>query len=131
MDPHAILLVDDDYAVRTLFERALRRFGFEVVGVENAGRALCAARRRQFAVVAVDYALPEIDGVELIERLRELQPEATYVLVSGFYSEAFRDERQTLTGADFLLGKPCSIHRLADIVREAVDGFELRHTATA
>lgn len=123
---HSILLVDDDHSVRRIFERALRRAGYEVVGVDNAADALKLASQREFAVVAADYAMPNIDGIELIVRLRKMQPDASYVLVSGYGPECFSPDVTDGDGADFMLGKPCSVHDLAGTVAQAVAQFETR-----
>src|SRR5579884_366122 len=70
-----ILVVDDNHTNRRILEAMLRRRGMEVVSVEGAAAALAAAEQAQrsgepYQLIVVDCQMPEMDGFELISRLR-------------------------------------------------------------
>ena len=78
-----ILFVDDESMVRSAFARGARAFGFDVDVCSDFESARGHLAERDYAVVATDYFMPDVNGLDLIERCRELQPNATFVLVSG------------------------------------------------
>lgn len=79
----SILFVDDDPLVRRAFVRTLRDSGFHIALAANFSEGVKKASEGTYSVVAVDYRLPELDGLTLSERLRTYQPDATFVLISG------------------------------------------------
>lgn len=78
-----ILAVDDDALVRRCIQRILTRAGHEVVQAAQGPDALQLAADRAFDVVIVDYELPLLDGLEVLQRLRELQPGCLRILCTG------------------------------------------------
>ena len=78
-----ILLVDDDDSVRTVIGRILNEAGFEVVQAADGHDALKALRARPAAVVLSDLFMPEMDGVELICRIRREFPDVIVIAMSG------------------------------------------------
>jgi EAL domain-containing protein (putative c-di-GMP-specific phosphodiesterase class I)/CheY-like chemotaxis protein len=78
-----ILAVDDDPLVRRCISRILVNAGHEVVPASHGADALQLASDRAFDVALVDYHLPFIDGLEVLQRLREVQPGCLRVLVTG------------------------------------------------
>src|SRR5688572_15539427 len=78
-----ILFIDDDAPVRAAFARALRAAGLEVDLADGAAAAAQMAQATSYAVVAVDYRMPDVNGLDLITDLQRYLPEATYIVVSG------------------------------------------------
>lgn len=78
-----ILAVDDDPLVRRCISRVLVNAGHEVVPAGHGADALQIASDRAFDVALVDYHLPFIDGLEVLQRLREVQPGCLRILVTG------------------------------------------------
>ena len=69
--------------MRIFLSRALKRRGFEVQAVERGEEALAAWEARRFDLGLLDLKMPGIDGLETIARLRELDPEATLVMMTA------------------------------------------------
>ena len=69
-----ILAVDDDALVRRCIQRILRRQGHEVVEASHGAQALRLVQDRSFDIALVDYQLPQMDGIEVLQKLREVQP---------------------------------------------------------
>jgi CheY-like chemotaxis protein len=66
----AVLVADDDNAVRTVLEMVLRQDGCDVVCVANGAEAVAASKQRDFALVLLDVQMPEMDGYEACRTLR-------------------------------------------------------------
>jgi DNA-binding NtrC family response regulator len=79
-----VLLVDDQPELRRLLRRTLIRAGHAVVEAADGRVAVELAQRLRFDVVISDVAMPDMTGVELLEALRELDPDLPVVLTSGW-----------------------------------------------
>ena len=106
-----VLLVEDDDGIATPLSAALRGDGHEVVRVATGGDALRVAAEGVAAVV-LDLGLPDIDGVEVCRRLRDIAPGAPVLILTARTSEA--DVVVGLdAGADDYVTKP---FRLAELL---------------
>jgi len=81
--PGRVLLVDDQDELRRLFERALVKAGHEVVAASNGREAIELAGQSRFDVVISDVRMPDVGGVELLERLQAEDPGLPVLLVTG------------------------------------------------
>ena len=81
-----VLVVDDEAAVRSVLDRALRSFGYSVLLAADGDEAVAKARHHSGVIdlVLSDVAMPGMNGVEVLERMRELRPTARQMLMSGF-----------------------------------------------
>jgi CheY-like chemotaxis protein len=100
--PH-ILIVDDNRDGLLVRRSLLEEIGYRVQIALNGEEALKAFEAYRFDVVVTDYKMPRMNGVELIERLRVLNPNARVVLLSGFVEPLGLTEENT--GADVVLAK--------------------------
>jgi signal transduction histidine kinase len=82
-----ILVVDDEPAVRDVTVAFLRDLGHTVLAAENAAAALTLLERQRGAVdlAVVDFAMPGMNGVELAEAARRLQPNLPVILLTGYF----------------------------------------------
>src|SRR5512138_3207684 len=78
-----ILVADDHDAVREGMLLSLTRLGHEVQGVKGGAEALAAYAKRPADVVVTDLRMVPVDGIEVVRRLREADPEATVLVVSA------------------------------------------------
>ncbi len=79
-----LLLVDDDYPLLDQLSAYLRGQGHEVTTAVSGFAALSAAQTWEFDVAIVDREMPGMDGVETVERLKELCPRLLVVLLSAY-----------------------------------------------
>jgi DNA-binding response OmpR family regulator len=77
-----ILVVDDDSVVRDLMGRYLVRDGFDVQTAADGSSALQAYRPGAFDLLLLDVMLPEVDGMEILRRVRQLDPVPVIVLTA-------------------------------------------------
>jgi signal transduction histidine kinase len=100
--PGAVLLVDDEEAVRSVAQRVMTRAGYTVVPAEDGARAVALVREQpgRFSVVLLDLTMPRMDGEEAFRQMRALRPDLPIVIMSGFNEQdtAQRFAGQGLTG---------------------------------
>jgi DNA-binding NtrC family response regulator len=79
-----MLVVDDDPGASGLLQEIFRREGYDVVTASQGTEALRLAGSRPFDIVLSDVKLPDIDGIEVLRRLRREQPDLTVILITAF-----------------------------------------------
>ena len=109
-----ILVVDDEPSVRKILVRYFGKLGYEVKHAENGQVAWAILQRENFDLLLTDKDMPEMGGLELISRTKQLKPELRIVLMSG--DPNF--ERGSLSGIIFI-EKPIPLEELEKILREA------------
>lgn len=120
-----VLLVDDEEQIRQMGSRVLERAGYRVYAAANGKEALELYRRswQDVDVVILDVVMPEMDGRACFERLREVNPEAKVLVMTGYTSDG--SVREFLSkGAVGIVEKPFEIQELTEAVRRAA--FEAR-----
>jgi DNA-binding response OmpR family regulator len=111
-----VLVVDDDEAIRTALERALRLEGFAVEVAEGGRSALQLVQARRPGVIVLDVVMPDLSGVAVTARLRERGDETPICILSA------RDEVEDRVagleaGADDYVVKPFDLEELAARLR--------------
>jgi response regulator RpfG family c-di-GMP phosphodiesterase len=84
--PHRILIVDDEEIVRVALRETLTRNGYQVVVAPNPLPALQALKEETFAVVVSDQQMPMMNGLEFLARVKQIQPDATRILITAVLS---------------------------------------------
>ena len=98
-----ILLVDDNKDGLVVRRSLLEELGYRVEIAPNAEEALKAFAVSRFDVIVTDYKMPRMNGTELIERIRKVDPNARVILLSAFADPLGLTEQNT--GADAVLMK--------------------------
>ena len=114
--PHAILVIDDDDLTIEFVRTALNGRPVTVSGATDAASALAAFRRLRPGLVLLDLVLPGANGMDLLEKLRDEDPETHVFIMTGHYSTESA-VKAIQAGADDYLNKPVSPQTL----RERVD----------
>jgi two-component system, OmpR family, response regulator len=115
-DGGSLLVVDDELFLRGAVAASLRFLGFDVAVAENGTDALRLARANPFDLLILDVVLPDIDGFEIVRRLRR---EGNLVPVIFLTAKDTQDDKVTgLTiGGDDYITKPFGLEELAARVR--------------
>jgi two-component system alkaline phosphatase synthesis response regulator PhoP len=126
-----ILLVDDEEDLLDLLSYALQREGFDVLTARDGAEALRVARKERPDLIVLDIMMPNVDGLEACQRLREdAGLRLTPILMLTARSEE-RDEILGLdAGADDYLTKPTSPNLLVSHVRALLRRSERTEAAT-
>jgi two-component system response regulator HydG len=115
-----VLVADDSDAMRDGMVLTLTRLGYEVRGVRGGAEAVAAYARRHADVVITDLRMLPVDGLEVVRRLRELDGEATVVVVTAHGSVPAAVEAMRAGAIDFV-EKPFSPELLAARVEKAAE----------
>jgi CheY-like chemotaxis protein len=101
-NPH-ILLVDDNRDGLLVRRSLLEEVGYRVEIATDGEEGLKLFESFPFDVVVTDYRMPRMDGAQLIQRIRQLNPNARIILLSGFVDPLGLTEQAT--GADVVIAK--------------------------
>jgi FixJ family two-component response regulator/anti-sigma regulatory factor (Ser/Thr protein kinase) len=115
----SVLIVDDEAMVRHLLAEALTEAGFRPVEAPDGEAALERARVVQPSVVLTDVRMPRMDGVELLARLKELDPDIVVAVMTGYGNEDIVI-RALQNGAVNFFNKPLRPQDAVDFVRSAL-----------
>ena len=117
--PLKVLVVDDEPAIRRFLRTSLTAQGYQVTEAENGTTALDSLRRNTIDVLVLDLGLPDIDGFDIIERLRGQGFTVPIVVLSSRVDEIGKVKALDL-GADDYVTKPFGIDELLARVRAAL-----------
>jgi two-component system cell cycle response regulator DivK len=107
-----VLVVDDNDVAQRLCKRVLEKAGYSVLIASDGLQAVDVALGAHPGMILMDVAMPGIDGLEAMKRIKAQKPEQKIVIASA-HSMASDRERFLAAGADDVLSKP---FRLADLV---------------
>lgn len=113
-----ILLVEDNPVIQRMYSYMLRKKGFTVVLAENGRLALQRMDETDFDLVIADLAMPEMDGLELIEHMRTNERYQNLPVMMLTASGQDDDRRKAeAAGVNDFLTKPSSSHEFISAVR--------------
>jgi DNA-binding response OmpR family regulator len=117
--PPTVLVIDDDWAVRSSLEMLLEAHGFQVAVARDGRQGLAAFRTIAPDIVLTDIMMPQQDGIETIALIRRECPNAKIVVMSGSEPLANVDlvSAATKLGANVGLHKPCDPQELLETIR--------------
>jgi signal transduction histidine kinase/ActR/RegA family two-component response regulator len=115
---YRVLVVEDDAAVRQFIVDCLRSLGFEVVETGDGSAALTQLERDMPDLMIVDYAMPGMNGVEVIRAAQNLRPQLPIILATGY---ADMDAVHGVINSDQVLRKPFQISDLASAIGHLVE----------
>ena len=118
-------MVDDERMIRWSIQQALSRDGHSVTAVETGEEAVAQASDEMPDLVFLDITLPGIDGVEVLRRLKAIEPSVAVVMVTATDDVKTAVEAMRLGAFDYV-SKPFDLDRLRVIARNALDRHELR-----
>src|SRR5579864_2633471 len=110
--PFTVLVADDNDVAQRLCKRVLEKAGFGVLIAADGLQAVDIAFKARPSMILMDVAMPGIDGLEAMRRIKTEMPSIPIVIASA-HSMASDRERFLAAGADNVLSKP---FRLADLI---------------
>lgn len=114
-----VLVVDDENAVRTSFDRVLSDFGYTVNTASDGQCALDWLKDESFDLAFVDLRMPGMDGMEVVKKIRATQPGVQVVVVTGYGTETTMAAAKELGVFDFV-AKPLAPDDLTQLAERAL-----------
>jgi response regulator RpfG family c-di-GMP phosphodiesterase len=125
-DVPRILVVDDEKVIREILSDFLTVEGYVVRSVEDGALALKELERRSYNLVISDLKMPNVGGLELIERITQLQIPGLTVIMTGFGTVETAIEAMKKGAYDYIL-KPFKVEEVVHIVQRGLDRQRLQH----
>lgn len=116
-----ILVVDDESDIRDILSDVLTSEGFEVNTAENGAAALQILLKANYDLLITDLNMPQMDGIELLDRIYEKNMEVKTIIMSGFLSQINTEyaKRRRVSGR---ISKP---FQLDELIATVEDGLEV------
>lgn len=120
-----ILLVDDEADVRDVIGISLEDLGYHVVCAESGLKAIDLFNEHQPAIVLTDIKMPHMDGIELLEKIKQINPETEVIMITGHGDMNFAISSFRFDATDFIT-KPISIESLERALERAEKRITVR-----
>ncbi len=121
-----VLIIDDDKFAREAAQILLRAKGYDVAVAENGKAGIAAVKAEPFDVAIVDLFMPDMDGLNVMQAIRKLNPNIPLIAASGFMFASAPpqmpgfDAMAADSGASFTLYKPFRPHEVICAVEHAL-----------
>jgi len=116
IDDTRLLVVDDEDIICRSCRRVLAREGFRVMTSTDANEGLSLAREWDYDAILLDIRMPDLDGIEFLEKLREAKPDVPVIIITGYPSPGTEASAKRL-GATHYVTKPFTPARITEAVR--------------
>ncbi len=118
-----ILVIDDDKSILRTFTRILQKSGYQIDVAETGKEALDKAKKKNYDLALIDIRLPDMDGTDLLVKLKQDMKEAIKIMITGFPSLE-TGVKALDEGADAYLVKPVKPEELIALIE---DKFKARN----
>lgn len=111
-----VLVVDDQEGIRTLLYEVLSNAGYQVHTATTGREALDEFNQREFQLLIIDYKLPGLDGLGVLDILEQQGRKVPVIMISGV-AEEITTEKRTYSFIQHILSKPFDVHHLTKLVQ--------------
>lgn len=119
-----ILVIDDESSIRNTLKEILEYEKYEVALAEDGEEALEQLQTGPFEVILCDVKMPKMDGIELLDKILEIDPDVAVVMISGHGTIDTAVEAIKKGAFDFI-SKPLDLNRMLITIRNAMDKTQL------
>jgi two-component system response regulator (stage 0 sporulation protein F) len=113
-----ILIVADEAMMRSLLKKILTRDGYNVLAAASGTEALAMLDKEKVNIVISDLKMPEMDGFELLRRIKEKHPGIGIIMMTA-YGDTYTVKDALLLGADEYITKPFKSFEISLVVERA------------
>ena len=114
---HKVLVVDDEENMCVLLKRVLGKAGYEVECAGSGEKALQLAGEIPFELAVVDVCMPEMDGIEVLAKLKTIDKKLPVIMTSAFPSSEKIEMAKNFGCSDYL-SKPVDMKHLKELIRK-------------
>lgn len=119
-----VLIVDDEKSIRKTLREILEYEKYKVDEAQDGMECLAKFKRKKYDVVILDIKMPNLDGMETLERLQQMSPETPIIMISGHGNIDTAVEAVKMGAFDFV-SKPPDLNRLLITLKNALDKHNL------
>jgi DNA-binding NtrC family response regulator len=110
-----VLVVDDEKIIRDFFKRLLSLLDLEVQGAEDGYKAIELVKKEKFDLYFVDVRMPGLNGLDTYRGIRQVDPEALVVMITGYAVEDILKQARE-EGSYGLIRKPFDISQITEVI---------------
>ena len=114
-----LLIVDDEPIIGKRLQQVFGKTGIDTAVFTDPIRAMEAMAEERFSIVITDYRMAEMDGLEVLCRVRQLNPKAKVIMITGYPSQEL-EEAAVLGGVYEFMAKPFRMDELKETVSRAI-----------
>ena len=118
-----LLVIDDEAIVGKRLRQVFSKMGFVVEVFDSPVRAVSAAEANKFDIVVTDLKMEGMDGMEVLSRMRQLNPATRVIIITGYAQPETAEEAFRLGVFDFI-PKPFRLEQLKEAILRAVNELE-------
>jgi two-component system response regulator PilR (NtrC family) len=115
--PARILIIDDDENIRKVLQTILEDEGYVVEAADTAKKGIERSENAFYNLALIDVRLPDMEGIELLTKLRETKPKMRKIIVTG-YPTLQNAVSAVNKGADAYVMKPFDVERILLTIKE-------------
>lgn len=112
-----ILLVEDDFSIRLVYEEEFKEEGYEVIAAENGSEALEFFASDTPDLVILDIQMPGMNGIEVLRQMKTIDPSVPVILSSAF--PEFKQDLGAWASEEYIV-KSSDLSKLKDAVRRYI-----------
>lgn len=112
----SVLLVDDEIMILKLMQRMMERICDNVVIANDGLEAWNIYQNHSFSIIVTDLNMPNMNGVELIKKIKAINPNQLIIVITAFSQEIEIEEAKKY-GANVILEKPFSLESFLDAIK--------------
>ena len=120
-----ILVVEDDEYMRFFLTEAIVKRGYEAVPMCDAESAIEAASKRAFDLIVMDVKLPGMTGIEAVQKIKQIDPQAVIIIMTAFGTRALALDAIRAGAYDFFT-KPFKVDEMFTVIGRALERRQLQ-----
>jgi PAS domain S-box-containing protein len=128
---NTILFVDDEVSVLHALKREFRKYDFEIITAESGKEALSLMQDQEVSVIVSDFNMPAMDGIELLETVKNKYPKTVRLLLTGQANEEVVINAINTGSIYKFISKPWEHEQLLEIINESMQMYALEKESKA
>jgi len=119
--PDKILLVEDDKDMCKMIAQTLKKKGYKIVKAYSGEEAVKKIISMNYDLAIVDFILPDMDGIEVIQKIRNIGLSISVIMISAYGNDLVKSKAKKL-GVGQFLDKPFNLSKLLKVVNPGIAG---------
>jgi two-component system response regulator AtoC len=124
MSIEKILVIDDEELIRGFIAETLKREHFDVTTIDSGKKGIALCKETAFDLVFTDMKMPDLTGIEVLKKIKEISPSTIVVVITGYGSIENAVEAMRLGAFNYLI-KPFSLDTIEAVVEKAKEHRKL------
>ena len=121
IESYKVLIVDDDELIVESFERVFEEYttGFDIDKTTDSKKALELIEKKNYDLVITDLVMPDVDGIQVLQKVKELQPDSEVILITAYSSTSSALDAMHFGAFDYIT-KPLDLSELKMRITRAI-----------